>query len=85
MRIPKIVLLYGGEVEHAKSIFRLMNVEPDQRKFGLVILRVCVSISTSIKSDSLQGSGGLADVLAWVCEKFRSDINGLCTQDSEEL
>jgi hypothetical protein len=34
------MLLYGGDVHNIKSIYRLMNVEFDQEKFGLVILRV---------------------------------------------
>ncbi len=38
--VPKIMLLYGGDVHHVKSIYKLMNVEFDQEKFGLVILRV---------------------------------------------
>jgi len=38
--LPKIMLLYGGDVHHIKSIHRLMNIELDQRKFGLVIIRV---------------------------------------------
>jgi hypothetical protein len=42
--VPKIVLLYGGDVDHVASVYRLMNVEHDQRKFGLVIMRVCTYI-----------------------------------------
>jgi hypothetical protein len=38
------MLLYGGEIDHVKSIYGLMNVESDERKFGLVILRVCSEI-----------------------------------------
>ncbi|UJR23579.1 hypothetical protein I4U23_026567 [Adineta vaga] len=62
LNVPKVVLLYGGDVYHIEPIHRLINMENDEKKFGLVILR---------------GSGGLADVLAWICDKIHSnDFNG---------
>ena len=40
VNVPKIVLLYGGEVEQIKSIHRFIDDELDQKKFGLVVIRV---------------------------------------------
>jgi hypothetical protein len=40
--VPKIILLYGGNVDNVELIHRLMNVELDHKKFGLVIIRVCI-------------------------------------------
>jgi len=40
--VPKIIFLYGGDRDHVEPIHRLMNAELDQRKFGLVIMRVCI-------------------------------------------
>ncbi|CAF0931211.1 unnamed protein product [Adineta ricciae] len=64
--VPKIILLYGGDVENVEPIHRLLSAEIDRKKFGLVIIR---------------GSGGLADVLTWVCDKIRS--GGTCVHGSE--
>ncbi|CAF3353891.1 unnamed protein product [Rotaria sp. Silwood1] len=64
--IPKIMLLYGGDTNNVEPIYRLLNVDLDRRKFGLVIVR---------------GSGGLADILAWACDKIRS--GGTCVQNFE--
>lgn len=36
------MLLYGGDVDNIEPIYRLLNAELDRRKFGLVIIRVCV-------------------------------------------
>ena len=44
VNVPKIVLLYGGEVDQIQSIYRLIDNELEQRKFGLVIIRVCSSL-----------------------------------------
>lgn len=38
--IPKILLLYGGDVDNIEPIHRLLSAELDRRKFGLVIIRV---------------------------------------------
>jgi hypothetical protein len=46
--VPKIVLLYGGDVDHVEPIHRLLNVERDQKKFGLVIMRVCITFGSSM-------------------------------------
>ncbi|CAF0821277.1 unnamed protein product [Adineta steineri] len=67
--VPKIILLYGGDVVNVSSIYRLMNVELEQRKFGLVIIR---------------GSGGLADVLAWVSDKIRGG-GSVCFHNSDRM
>ncbi|CAF3882050.1 unnamed protein product [Rotaria sp. Silwood2] len=64
--IPKIMLLYGGDTNNVEPIHRLLNAALDRRKFGLVIVR---------------GSGGLADILAWACDKIRS--GGTCVQNFE--
>ncbi|UJR25333.1 hypothetical protein I4U23_006683 [Adineta vaga] len=64
--VPKILLLYGGDVDNIEPIHRLLSTEIDRKKFGLVIIR---------------GSGGLADVLAWVCDKILS--GGTCIHRSE--
>ncbi|CAF1217708.1 unnamed protein product [Rotaria sordida] len=65
--IPKIMLLYGGDTNNIEPIHRLLNADLDRRKFGLVIMR---------------GSGGLADILAWACDKIRS--GGTCVQSFEQ-
>lgn len=38
--VPKIVLLYGGDIHHAKSIYRLISIDSEEKQFGLVIVRV---------------------------------------------
>lgn len=38
--VPKIVLLYGGDILHAKSIYRLISNDFEEKRFGLVIVRV---------------------------------------------
>ena len=44
------MLLYGGDTDNVEPIHRLMNAELDRRKFGLVIIRVCINIfQTNIK------------------------------------
>jgi hypothetical protein len=42
--VPKIILLYGDNVDNVELIHRLMNVELDHKKFGLVIIRVCIQM-----------------------------------------
>ena len=36
------MLLYGGDKDNVEPIHRLLNAELDRRKFGLVIIRVCL-------------------------------------------
>lgn len=42
MSVPKIMLLYGGDVDNVEPIHRLLTAELDRRKFGLVIIRVII-------------------------------------------
>jgi len=73
--VPKIVLLYGGDVHHAKSIYRLISIDSEEKQFGLVIVRVrersIVESLFEIFGCFSKGSGGLSDVLSWVCDKIR--------------
>ncbi|CAF0747871.1 unnamed protein product [Adineta ricciae] len=57
LSISKMILLYGGDTNHIEPLHRLMNVQSQNKKFSLIIIR---------------GSGGLADILAWIFEKIRN-------------
>lgn len=38
--VPKIILLYGGDMDNVKAIYRLMSIQDEQKQFGVVIIRV---------------------------------------------
>ena len=65
----------GGDVHHAKSIYRLISIDSEEKQFGLGIVRVrersIVESLFEIFGCFSKGSGGLSDVLSWVCDKIR--------------
>ena len=43
--ISKIIFLYGGDTHHIEPLHRLMNVQSQNKKFSLIIIRVGFAVS----------------------------------------